>query len=401
MHFLFLALALAAPPAVPVYSVHEISFTGPSAGPPDSPARDVEFWVRIAHEKGASHRVHGFWDGGNVYKVRFCPTLPGRWTLAEVRSNRRELQNQRRGESINATFSTHPGFWIAGPRWYARSNGSHQYIFGNTIYSLLNEMSWDGKPNGSSIARDVRGNAQYFKKLRFSAIGDLYPHPVAAPFLDEAGKRTYDGDFSYRPNPAWFSERLDLAVRAAAELDHIADLIMAGVDLPTTRSALKNDPAPFLRYLAARYGAYPNVWFCLINEFDIKDPRYTTDDVKRWGALLKSFLAYPNPVSVHRSGGPWRAELNTSPSWNDHVIIQHKIRDLSEAAGRVHEGFLAGGANKPVIDDELSYEGAGDQHAEADTIESHLGPFWAAAMALPDTRPAVRADSGANRAPPW
>src|SRR5262245_59950979 len=72
-----------------VYSVVEIAFRGPAQGPKDVPARDVDFWVRFRHESGApEYKVHGFWAGdgkgratGDVFKVRFCPTKPGRWDL--------------------------------------------------------------------------------------------------------------------------------------------------------------------------------------------------------------------------------------------------------------------------------------------------------------------------------
>lgn len=395
-------LALAAPPALraqrqagagPIYSVVELAFTGPTFGPADAPAKDVDFTVRFAHESGgATHTVHGFWDGdgrggarGNVFKVRFAPTRPGRWTLAAVESNRAELRGERQGDYVRAAPSAAHGFWevdtaSAGRRWYRRSDGSHQYVVGNTHYSFLSETYLNGKPNGSSIAADVRGNARYFRKLRFSPIGDRYPHPVDAPFLDDAGKPTYDGNHSHRPNPAWFDRRVDLAVRTAAGLDLVADLIMAGVDEEQTRSALRpagngGDPAPFLRYLAARYGAYPNVWFCLINEYDIRVPRFPADEVVRAGKALRSFLAYPNPVSVHRLTGRWPTALNTAPTWNDHVIIQQKLRTIAASADTVGASYRAGGADRPVVNDELSYEGAGDKHGEDDTIESHLGAF--------------------------
>jgi len=400
-------LAVAAPPALlaqrqagagPVYSVVELTFTGPTFGPTDAPARDVDFTVRFAHESGgATHTVHGYWDGdgrggtrGNAFKVRFAPTRPGRWTLAAVESNRPELRGERQGDYVRATPAAGTGaaahgFWevdtaSAGRRWFRRSDGSHQYVVGNTHYSFVSEMYLEGKPNGSSIARDVRGNARYFKKLRFSPIGDRYPDPNDAPFLDSTGAPTYDGNQSHRPNPAWFARRTDLAVRTAADLDLVADLIMAGVDEEQTRSALRpsgngGDPAPFLRYLVARYGAYPNVWFCLINEYDIRTPKFTAEEIVRDGRTLQSFLAYPNPVSVHRVTGRWPTALNTTPSWNDHVIIQQKLRTIAASADTILASYRSGGGDKPVVNDELSYEGAGDKHSEYDTIESHLGAF--------------------------
>jgi Domain of unknown function (DUF5060)/Protein of unknown function (DUF4038) len=368
-----------------VYAVTELTFVGSPQGPGRSPVKDTDFWVRIRHQSGSpEYRIYGFWDGGDTFKLRFCPTQVGQWNLVEVHSNDRRLAAQKQGGYIRALASTRKGFWevdqqSAGQRWYKRSNGSHQYIFGNTLYTFLAETGSDGKPNGSSIRRDVKGSAEYFKKIRFSAIGDLYPNLATGPFLDEAGRVTYDGSWSHRPNPDWFRTRVDVAVQTAFETDSIADMILAGPDLPASRSSLspaKNagDPEPYLRYIAARYGANPNVWICLANEYDIKQPKYTPERIKQLGAMLRRFLPYSTPVSVHSAGGPWAPELNAMPSWNDHVIVQRKLKVLAQAADAIQAAHEAGG-DKPVIDDELSYQGLGDGHSEADTLESHLGAF--------------------------
>lgn len=382
-----------------VYSVVELTFEGPVLGPADTPARDVDFRADFRHESEMpTFRVHGFWDGdgaggvkGGAFRIRFTPTREGRWTLIEVRSNRRELDGQKEGDFVTAVASRNRGFWIPdarspGGRWYARSDGSHQYVFGNTHYSFLSERT-DKGPNGSSIAADVKANARYFKKLRFSIHGDRFPHPTEKPFLDperDGGRPTDDGAFSHRPNPAWFSRRVDLAVKTAFEEDLIADLILCGPDASESRAALGaaangGDNVPFLRYIAARYGSFPNVWICLANEFDIKRPKYTASEIVRAGRAMRGFLPYPTPVSVHGRPGDWKAELNkdpgAGPGWNDHVIIQNKIRDLSDSADAVMRSHRPGGGDRPVVNDELAYEGAGDRFSEEDVIESHLGAF--------------------------
>src|SRR5262249_11775356 len=93
-----------------VYSVVEIAFPGPAQTAKDCPARDVDLRVTFRHEDGkAEHLVHGFWDGdgkggtsGGVFKVRFCPTKAGRWELAEVKSNAKKLDGQRKGDHVTA-----------------------------------------------------------------------------------------------------------------------------------------------------------------------------------------------------------------------------------------------------------------------------------------------------------
>lgn len=364
----------------------------------DTPARDVDFWVRFRHESGApEYKVQGFWDGdgqggasGDVFKVRFCPTKSGRWKLVEVASNKPELARQRHGEIIVAERSDSHGFWIAGQesagaRWYKRSDGSHPYIIGNTQYSFLSGYKEGNQPSGVDIAADVANNARYFKKLRFTFHGDRYPHPQEKPFLDDEGRPTDSGDYSHRPNPKWFHERGDLAVRAAFDHDLIADLILCGPDVEESRSTLhagrnNGDSTPYLKYIAARYGSYPNVWICLCNEYEIRKPTYTEAELARFGQTLRQYLPYPTPLSVHSTPRTlWARAFDDLPPWHDHHIIQKKMRRLPEAADTMqivwkNEGGK-GPRRRPTINDELSYQGEGDKHSEGDTIESHLGAF--------------------------
>lgn len=390
-------------PKVPLYGVHEISFRGPLFRPLESPAAEVEFYTEWRHESGStSHRVYGFWDGdgaggssGDIFKVRFCPTRTGRWTLVRSASNQPELNGQKEGYSVYGVPSPHPGFWEVDPeapgrRWFRRSDGSHPYVHGNTHYTFLSEYT-DTGPNGSDIVSDISGNVQYFKKVRFSITGDRYPHPEDKPFLDSQGKPTDQGDSSHRPNPGWFHQRVDRAVAAAYEGDLIADLILNGPDTEEARSVLRagendGDPTPFLRYMAARYGSYPNVWICLSNEWDIRTPRYTSSEMAAFGQRLREFLPYPTPVSAHPVRD-WHPELNADPDWNSHVILQRKLKLMPEATDIIQRNHRLGGGDRPVINDELAYQGEGDGWSEEDVIESHLGAFLGGGYATTSYKP--------------
>jgi len=390
---------------VPLYDIHEITLSGPTYGPQDSSARDVNLVTKWCHESGQpSYQIYGFWDSdgkggqsGNVFKVRFCPTKLGKWTLVNTTSNKSELNGQKEGYSIVCVSSSRKGFWkvdkdAAQGRWYKRSDGSHPYIIGNTMYSFLSEYN-DKGPTGGNIADDISRNSRYFKKVRFSITGDRYPHPEEKPFLDNSGKPTDNGNFSHRPNPAWFYNRVDLAIREAYKNDLIADLIINGPDTKDSRSVLTasenaGDCTPILKYIAARYGSYPNVWICLSNEFDIKNPRYQPKDIVRFGTTMRKYLPYPTPMSVHSRPRDWDKELNARP-WHDHVIIQKKLKKLPIAADWVSRNHHIGG-NVPVIDDELAYEGKGDGWSEPDVIESHLGAFLGGGYGTTGHKPASK-----------
>lgn len=389
-----------------LYSVVELDFQGPEQDPTDTPVRDIDFWALFRHESGSvEYKIHGFWDGdgkggisGNIFKIRFCPTETGRWDIVEVYSNVPELSVQRQGEYIEVVESKNHGFWIAEPdspgqRWYMRSDGSHQYIFGNTQYSFLSGYKKGKVPSGNDIIEDIKGNSEHFKKLRFSLYGDHYPNPVEKPFLDDSGTPTDWGDYSHRPNPKWFHERADLAVQTANDLDLIADLILAGPDREESRSTLRathndGDPAPFLKYIAARYASYPNVWICLCNEYDIPKSRFvinkpvvfSEDEIAQFGQIILQYMPYKTPLSVHNTPmRGWASRWDELPDWYDHIILQKKLKDIAPAADNIQNACLNpdgnGFRNKPIINDELSYQGEGDGHIEGDTIESHLGAF--------------------------
>jgi hypothetical protein len=404
------APAEAAEPAVrgPVFSVVEVAFEGPTCGPTDAPARDVTLAVTFRHESGRpAVTVHGFWDGdgrggvrGNVFKVRFCPTKPGRWTLEAVESNAAPLKGQHEGTAVVAAPSDHPGFWMPDPetpdgRWYRRSDGSHPYLFGNTHYTFLSRMTRDGpRRDGRSIAEDVQANAACFTKLRFGVHGGRYVHPKAKPYFDDRGRPSDDGDFSHRPSPAWFGGRVDEAVEAAYGVDLVADIILSGPDTREARSALRagkngGDPTPYLRYMAARYGSYPNVWFCLENEWDIKNPKYSAREVKRAGRILRRHLPWPTPVSIHGRPADWNRDLNADPPWHDHVILQGKIKRLAKSADFIARNVARGGG-VPVVNDELGYEGRGDRFSRDDVIEGHLGAFLGGGYGTTGHKPASK-----------
>lgn len=144
------------------------------------------------------------------------------------------------------------------------------------MYSFLSEYDSNG-PNRSSIQKDIQENASYFKKIRFSITGCRYPHPIDKPFFDHEGLLTDDGNYSHRPNPTWFHNQVDRAVQETFKNDLIADIIINGSDTEHARSILKasvsdGDGVSILKYLAARYSSYPNVWFCISNKWNIKKP---------------------------------------------------------------------------------------------------------------------------------
>lgn len=357
-----------------VNEVMQLTFEGPEQAPTDHPTRDIDFWVLFRHESGApEHRVYGFWDGdgeggttGSVFRVRFTPTEPGEWELVEVHGPDTGLHDQLEGEVVLAEPGDARGFWVpdstsAGGRWFARSDGTRQYIVGNTHYDFL--FAPLGTPaTPETIRGDIDENAQHLNKLRFVVMSPREENtdPILHPFLDDSGQQT--GQETGRPNPRFFRERVDVAVERAAEHDLIADLILAG----TTGDQAATEEE-FLKYMAARYGSYPNVWMTIGQEWD---EQVGPEEQRRIGETLRRYLPYPTPLSTHARSGSWDSALNGD--WNTHAIRQGKFTELGESADAIVEDYrLSDG--KPVINDEAGYDPG--ESTTPDVMESMLGTF--------------------------
>ncbi len=64
------------PPTVHVWEKIELTFTAERTY--DNPYFDVDVWVDL-EGPGFRKRCYGFWDGGNVFRVRILATSPGQW----------------------------------------------------------------------------------------------------------------------------------------------------------------------------------------------------------------------------------------------------------------------------------------------------------------------------------
>ena len=69
--------ALSAQPAAHVWELREIELR--AARQYANPYTEVVCWVDLKGP-GFSGRVYGFWDGGDIFRVRVVATAPGEWS---------------------------------------------------------------------------------------------------------------------------------------------------------------------------------------------------------------------------------------------------------------------------------------------------------------------------------
>ncbi len=358
---IFSCSLLFSPEKIKKYHVYELVFTS-SRTFDKNPDAAMDLELKGTWSNGRTrYTVYGFWDGGNIFKMRFCPTETGIWKLSDISS---DFSGQHDNHKINCIPSAYHGFWVPKGIWFKRSDGTAQYFVGNTHYEFLKRR------NSSQIMADLNNQKDYFKKVRMSVIagnslkaseGNREWLDELKPFLTANGEQSiaenqndhYLIDAS-RPNPEWFQKRVDAAVKTGFNNDQIIDLILGGPD--NMRCAVSEEK--YLKYIAARYGAYPNVWICLGNEMD-EVPCGTKEmgagPYDDYAKTFKEYSPYPNPVTVHISNNVNKNAWNQGTGWMTHAICWATGIDPFLGAEIIcNSRENSGGV--PVLNDEMGYE---------------------------------------------
>jgi len=122
----------------------------------------------------------------------------------------------------------------------------------------------------------------------------------------------------------------------------------------------------FLKYLVARLAAHRNVWWSLANEYDFL---LNTKPMRQWDRffqIIEENDPYRHLKSIHQ-GDP-KQRYNHRLPWVDHVCIQHQ--DVRRTLDWRRE------YGKPIVNDELQYEGNIIQNWGNITGKELVNRFW-------------------------
>jgi hypothetical protein len=351
-------------PVVEQWGIFEIVLDGPSAG---NPFVEVELSARFSQGE-RSLTVAGFYDGDGVYRVRFMPPSRGRWRY-EIRSNRPGL-NGKAGTFTAAKPSrgNHGPVRVRNTYHFAYADGTPYFPVGTTCYAWTHQGD---KLQEQTLATLKAGP---FNKLRMCVFPKWYAYnraePASYPFLGTPPARW---DFT-RFNPAFFrhlekriGQLRDLGIEADLILFHPYDKGHWGFD---RMGAAADDR--YVRYGVARLAAYRNVWWSLANEFDFMEKKGGAD----WGRLfhvVRKADPYDHLRSIHNGT---RLYNHTRP-WVTHASIQNgsAVADFGRAV------LYRDVYRKPVVFDEVKYEGDLEQRWGNLPAEEMVHRFWQGAVA--------------------
>lgn len=309
-------------------------------------------------------RVPGFWDGSRRYVARFLPEHEGRWTW-RTGSAAPELDGLT--GDLQVAGADGPGVVRVAHRFhFAHADGTPHRPVGATVYNWLHQ----DEPLYSQTV-DAIADAG-FTKLRFMVFPQAGAHvehfPTLLPFEKHA-----DGSWDVsRPVIAFF-RRLDAAIELLGERGIQADVLLYtsydggrfGLD-----GLSEEEDAAYLRYVVARLAAFPHVWWSLCNEFDILDrPR------ERWtrtGELLAEIDPHQHLRSIHN----WIELYDYNQPWVTHASIQNG--HVTTEFGRA--GLYRDVYGKPVVLDEIKYEGDAPERWGHLTAQELVHQFWIATV---------------------
>ncbi|WP_327581569.1 DUF5060 domain-containing protein [Nonomuraea sp. NBC_00507] len=333
------------------WCVHEIELTGPSDG---NPFAEVELSARYTY-RNRTVEAEGFYDGDGVYRIRFMPDREGSWEFV-TRSNVPELDGYT--GAFEATPATSRGPVRAVGTRFEYADGTPHLSFGTTCYHWTHDMDRDRE------RETLRSLAESpFNKIRMCVLPTGQMDPPELPFAGE-DKTRYNPVF-FRHLEARIADLCAIGVEADVILFHPYDRGRRGLE----NMGRELDHA-YVRYVVARLAAFRNVWWSVANEYDFNRDK-TMDD---WDDLLRTVKRhdpYERLLSIHNGTRMYEVAsvYDFAKPWVTHQSIQHWDATLTT------EWVKTG---KPVVIDEISYEGDATRRWGNVSAQELVARFWEA-----------------------
>jgi Domain of unknown function (DUF5060)/Domain of unknown function (DUF5605)/Protein of unknown function (DUF4038) len=365
---LLATLSLRAEQTVEQWGMFELVLNGPTNG---NPFTDVKFSARFT-QNSATVEANGFYDGDGVYRVRFMPQTQGEWHFV-TESSSAELDGKSGDFLASQPSPENQGpVHVAYTYHFTYADGSPYEELGTTCYAWIHQPEALQEETLRTLA-----NAP-FNKLRMCVFPKYYQwntnEPILYPFESKDGlATTTNWDFT-RFNPQFF-QHLDQRILDLQKLGIQADVILFhpydGGHWGFDRMPPNADDR-YLRYVVARLSAYRNVWWSMANEWDFMKEKKETDFV-RFGEIISTNDPYHHLLSIHNGS----LIFNDTLPWITHASIQNG--SAVEDAGRAE--LYRDVYRKPVVYDEVKYEGNIESRWGQLSAEEMVFRFWNATVA--------------------
>jgi hypothetical protein len=303
------------------FSVCEIVLTSASTYTNDY--TDASVTATFTQSGGVTKTVTGFWDGDlpdgrGVFRIRFNAANVG--TLSYTTSSADLGLNGRSGSfTVSQTLGSR-GFvrrnTSLNPEKFVFDNGTRYFMWGQTYYQIVTNARAPGGNWRLSVDNSFGYNMNKIRML-LSPFSSYPPYGGSQPFTNTAHTSL---DLTH-----W--QKFDEVVNYLNQKPMVADVILFG----TNPISYATDPVmdqKYVRYALARLAAFPNVIWCLTNEWQLS--RYG-DPAGRWfwdkiGGIVQSEDPWMSQggnqraLSIHQKTDPLFEFFGSS--WPSYAVLQ-------------------------------------------------------------------------------
>jgi hypothetical protein len=324
--------------------------------------QEATLCVTFRGPDGQTRTVDGFWDGGDVWRVRFMPADEGQWSYATHCSDTSNagLHAQRGSFEVGPAsgagrFATHgPVGLSADRRSLAHADG--------TPFLWLADTAWNAplQANADEWGLYLRERV----RQGFTTVQWMATQTLSLPNGDRDGQLAFEGHERIAINPAFF-QRLDgmqdalndVGLLSAPVLLWAAEWSDEAINRRNPGFTLPEDQAIVLaRYMVARWGANHVAW--MLNG----DGPYGGAKAARWQRIGRAvFGDGPHaPVMLHPNGMNIAWDEFASEPWLDMTTYQSGHGDDDATLRWLHSGppseVWRRDPPRPIINLEPPYE---------------------------------------------
>ncbi len=344
------------------WDVFEVVFTGPSDG---NPYMEVD--LSATFSKGeTSLKVPGFYDGDDVYRIRFSPGETGDWSYV-TESSAEELNGQVGSfRCIPPDVDNHGPLRIVNTFYLQYADGTPFYSVGTTAYQWTSV-----KQSIQEKTLETLSEAP-FNKIRMCVFPKHYRYGnETEPWIHPYTLK--DGERDYTSLQVEFFQNFDLRVEQLLEMGIQADVILFHPYDEAWGYYLMGHELNerYVRYMIARISAYRNVWWSLANEWDVPEIKEAID----WegiGTQLQNEDPHNRFRGIHNWYGSEDHFYDHTRPWITHTCTQtHEFHNAIRWREMYH---------KPLLFDEMRYEGDVSSSWGNMSGEEMTSYFWMAGL---------------------
>lgn len=332
------------------YQTYEMQFQGDS---PVGSSVEINLQATFINES-EKVTVKGFYKGNGTYVIRFLPRFSGmyRYDVSGIFHESGEI-------FCEPADREHHGFVKAENTHFIYEDGTKYIPFGTTVYALAHQSEELIQETMCTLQKSP------FNKVRYCVFPKSYDYNHNEPELFPFQKKE-DGSWDVHQPCYEFWNHLENIIFQLQDMGIETDLILFhSYDRWGFCFLSLEEWLVYLEYVMRRFSAIPSIWWSMANEYDL----IFNHEYKEW-FVIEDFIAQNDPYSHLLSNHNGMKMYDFTRENITHCSIQTNAIHLVDEWQKKYE--------KPVILDEVCYEGNLEQEWGSITGFEMVNRFWKA-----------------------